>query len=311
MTAPPLISVIIATYNSSHLLKYAIQSVIDSSYKNWELIVVGDHCTDDTEQTVASFNDHRIHFLNLDTNSGQQAKPNNVGMSLAKGEYISFLNQDDFYFNSHLEDCIKHIENSKAEMICVPSIQAKQINSDELKKGNLDMNIIGVHPNGKYSPFIFNVASSWFFKQDIINKVGLWKLEHEIYVTPSQDFLFRAWKAGVKINFPEKPGILVIFSSARKNFYQQNTSYEHEHFHRLIRDPEKFPKLIETAINHTNQNNQNHFRQYAIKLFKLAAYPIYKILEGLNIHPYSLHVMLKWGGKGKLIAHLRKKAGAG
>ena len=90
----PLISIIIATYNCSHLLKYAIQSVLNSTYNNWEMIIIGDCCTDDTESCITNFADKRIRFINLNENSGQQAKPNNVGVSLAKGKYISFLNQD-------------------------------------------------------------------------------------------------------------------------------------------------------------------------------------------------------------------------
>ncbi|MEX2567701.1 MAG: glycosyltransferase family A protein [Cyclobacteriaceae bacterium] len=94
----PLISIIIATYDASHLLKYAIKSALDSDYDNFELLVIGDCCTDDTEQCVASFEDSRIRFYNLEKNSGQQATPNNYGLKKAKGKYIAFLNQDDLFF---------------------------------------------------------------------------------------------------------------------------------------------------------------------------------------------------------------------
>lgn len=62
----PLISVIIPTYNRSKLLtERAIPSVLAQSYKNFELIVVGDHCTDDTEQCFKKIDDSRVKFVNL------------------------------------------------------------------------------------------------------------------------------------------------------------------------------------------------------------------------------------------------------
>src|SRR5208283_840034 len=62
----PLVSVIIPTYNRSRLLiERAIPSVLAQSYKNFELIVVGDHCTDDTEQLVKKLDDNRVKFVNL------------------------------------------------------------------------------------------------------------------------------------------------------------------------------------------------------------------------------------------------------
>ena len=86
----PLISVITATYNCSHLLRHAIQSVLDSDFQDWELIVIGDCCTDDSEEVVNGFSDDRISFYNLEKNSGQQAKPNNYGLEKAKGNTLPF-----------------------------------------------------------------------------------------------------------------------------------------------------------------------------------------------------------------------------
>jgi glycosyltransferase involved in cell wall biosynthesis len=65
-----LISVVIPTYNWSNVLKLAIKSVLWQSYQNFEIIVVGDACTDDSEEVVKSFNDSRIKWFNLEQNSG-------------------------------------------------------------------------------------------------------------------------------------------------------------------------------------------------------------------------------------------------
>jgi glycosyltransferase involved in cell wall biosynthesis len=102
MPTSPLVSVVIATYNRSRVLARAIDSVRRSTLQDWELIVVGDHCTDDTEQIVAERNDARIVYVNLPRNVGEQSGPNNEGVRLSRGRYIAFLNHDDLYFPDHL-----------------------------------------------------------------------------------------------------------------------------------------------------------------------------------------------------------------
>ena len=59
--------------------------MLHQSHAGWELWVVGDACTDDTEQVVDSFGDERIHFVNLDRNVGEQSGPNNEGFRRSRG----------------------------------------------------------------------------------------------------------------------------------------------------------------------------------------------------------------------------------
>ena len=85
---------------------HAIASVRRSTITDWELIVVGDHCTDDTEAVVAGFADPRITWVNLPENAGEQSGPNNEGIRRARGRYLAFLNHDDLYFPDHLATSI-------------------------------------------------------------------------------------------------------------------------------------------------------------------------------------------------------------
>src|SRR4051812_41373880 len=98
MSAPPLVTVINATYNRSRVLAHAVESVRRSTLQDWELIVVGDHCTDDSAAVVAACADARVRFVNLPRNTGEQSGPNNEGVRLARGRYLAFLNHDDLYF---------------------------------------------------------------------------------------------------------------------------------------------------------------------------------------------------------------------
>ena len=82
-------TVIIATYNWSSVLRYAIHTTLWQTYKNIELLVIGDACTDDSEQVVDSFADPRVRWHNLPENRGNQFGPNNAGLGLARGEYVA------------------------------------------------------------------------------------------------------------------------------------------------------------------------------------------------------------------------------
>jgi glycosyltransferase involved in cell wall biosynthesis len=111
----PLVSVLICTYNRSQkLTERAIPSVLRQTYDNLEIIVVGDHCTDDTEQQLARFNDDRLYFYNLPQRGEYpssplyfwQAKgtvPRNKAIELCSGKWIAPLDDDDEFTEDHIE----------------------------------------------------------------------------------------------------------------------------------------------------------------------------------------------------------------
>lgn len=86
--ANPTVSVVIPTYNRAHLLGRAIQSVLNQTYHDFEIIVVDDGSTDNTEKVVKSFNDPRIHYIRHDQNRGGSAA-RNTGIKMARGGIYS------------------------------------------------------------------------------------------------------------------------------------------------------------------------------------------------------------------------------
>lgn len=96
-------SIVMATHQHGHLIEKAIQSVLSQSFKDWELIIVDDGSTDYTHSIVSTYvdKDERIKYVYQKHKSAASAK--NKGMELAKGEYITFLDSDDYYLPSHLE----------------------------------------------------------------------------------------------------------------------------------------------------------------------------------------------------------------
>lgn len=100
----PTVSVIIPTYNRAHLVGRAIQSVLNQTYQNFEVIVIDDGSTDDAEEVLKSFKDERVRYIRLRENSGGSAVPRNTGLNAARGEYIAVLDDDDFWLD---EDRLK------------------------------------------------------------------------------------------------------------------------------------------------------------------------------------------------------------
>ena len=102
----PTVSVILPTYNRAHLLDRAIRSVLDQTYQDFELIVVDDGSSDNTEEVVTNFTDPCIRYLRHEQNRGAAAA-RNTGIRVAQGEYIAFLDSDDGWLPGKLEKQMK------------------------------------------------------------------------------------------------------------------------------------------------------------------------------------------------------------
>lgn len=112
--ADPLVSVIMPTYNTkAEWLEQAVQSVLDQSYVNIELLVVDD-CSEISFSGVdAKFQDNRIHWLKNEANMGVSAT-RNWGVENAKGEYLAFLDADDWWAKDKLNAQISVMENNSS-----------------------------------------------------------------------------------------------------------------------------------------------------------------------------------------------------
>ena len=106
---PPKVSVVIPTYNRSKLLKKAIKSVLDQTFKDFEVLVVDNASQDDTKEMIASLKDPRIKVCGIQ-NHGVIARSRNHGMRNAAGEYIAFLDDDDLWLPDKLEKQVSYLE---------------------------------------------------------------------------------------------------------------------------------------------------------------------------------------------------------
>lgn len=106
-----LVSIVTPVYNCAKFIAETINSVIAQTYVNWELIIVDDCSTDDTEKVVMSFQDQRIHYHKNLENSGA-AVSRNRALRVAKGKWIAFLDSDDLWLPDKLDRQIKFMEDN-------------------------------------------------------------------------------------------------------------------------------------------------------------------------------------------------------
>ena len=116
MNNSPLVSIVIPTYNHAPMLQRALATVVEQTYQNWNAIVVNNFSTDNTLEVVAAFNDPRIQCVNF-RNNGVIGASRNEGIALATGKYVAFLDSDDTWFPTKLEQCIEILE-SGSDLVC-------------------------------------------------------------------------------------------------------------------------------------------------------------------------------------------------
>jgi glycosyltransferase involved in cell wall biosynthesis len=293
-----------ATYNRSNVLRYALETVRWQSVIDWECLVIGDACTDDTGEVVASFEDPRIRFVNLAANVGEQSGPNNEGCRLARGRFIAFLNHDDFWFPEHLEVTLRALEETGADMVFTLS--------DIVKPGLgrfKPHRLMNCAPSFRYDPRINVPASTWVMRRETMEAVGPWKFYQESYLVPSQDWVFRAWKAGKDMRLVPEMTVVELPSGKRTGCYRNREHEEHaEVFERMRADPRfRERELTDIAMGYRMhwfdlQSPRHLMRQAMRSLFD-------KLCLKLGVHPSSVRTWWRDGRKGSIIDRLRRNRG--
>lgn len=115
MNNNPIVSVIITTHNRAGLLPKAVRSVLSQSFKDFELIIVDDASSDNTEQVIKSFTDDRILYLRHPFSKGGPAARNS-GLQLSCGKYIAFLDDDDEWMSGKLLKQTAKLDNAPARV---------------------------------------------------------------------------------------------------------------------------------------------------------------------------------------------------
>ncbi len=106
-----LVSIIMPSYNTAEYISETINSVLNQTYTDWELIIVDDYSTDNTDDVVSSFKDERIIYFKNEKNSGA-AVSRNRALREAKGKWIAFLDSDDLWHPQKLEKQLRFMKEN-------------------------------------------------------------------------------------------------------------------------------------------------------------------------------------------------------
>lgn len=136
----PLVSVIVPTFNCADLIHETIQSILNQTYKNIELIIVDDGSTDNTAKIVNGFDDQRIQYI-YTKNWGGPARPRNTGIKRAKGEYLAFLDADDYWKENKLEVQLTQFDNSDIVGVGAQAIKIGDLTFHRQKRVTRDVTL--------------------------------------------------------------------------------------------------------------------------------------------------------------------------
>lgn len=224
MRTNPTISVIMATFNAQGFIEFAIQSVLAQTYTDFELIIIGDCCTDGTAQVVSRFADSRIRWHNLRTNSGSQGIPNKEGLSRATGNYIAYLSHDDLWFPQHLQTALDYLNAHNLDWIHSAGFILKP-------NGQLDF-FGAIKPIADYQSFGIG-PSAWFHRRGVAEAAGNWRNHLQCLTYVDQDLQIRIAKRGFRMGSSHEPSLIKFCAPAwrmlskTKRTYPQADSYQH------------------------------------------------------------------------------------
>lgn len=156
---------------------------------DFELLVVGDGCTDNSAQVVVEFNDPRLRWHNLDQNYGSQWVANNYANETATADWIAYLGHDDIWYPTHLEAILRTARECEADV--VTSVMALYGPPESGVRG-----IAGVFPTGSYGPHDFVPPSAFAHRRSLYENGIKWQDPALIAVPMDALFMSQAVTGG-------------------------------------------------------------------------------------------------------------------
>ena len=272
MINQPCISVLMPAYNAEKYIGEAIESVLNQTFKDFELIVVNDGSTDRTEEIILSFSDPRIRYVKNEKNIGV-ISTRNKSVDLATGKYCALLDADDISLPQRFETQLRFFEKNPDYVLC--GSWAYIIDN----KGNRTGKIKFIDSDNllKISYLFSNalVNSSIMLKTDILKK---FKYRPEILISEDFDLFLRMVNAGLKIaNLPE---YLIKY-----RWHDTNISNENDVF-----QTEKKQELLKPYVE-SFTGREIAKEEFDLHLF---SFRLYHLRQKKNNSKNSLHAEKQW-----------------
>lgn len=162
----PLVSVIIPTYNGSKTIRRAIESALNQTYPNIEVVVVNDASTDNTLEVLKEIKDKRLKIFNHEINKERSISRNDA-MKFAKGEYLAFLDDDDEWLKDKITKQLEYLKTKNPTewkaVLSSHEIEGRKVIHKE--EGNITENIFMMQTS-------LGAGSCLLIHRDVLNKIG-------------------------------------------------------------------------------------------------------------------------------------------
>jgi glycosyltransferase involved in cell wall biosynthesis len=181
----PFFSVVIAAFNAASWIVPTVRSALNQSYRDFEIIIIGDGCTDTTGDVLMSNFGNSIQWRNLDKNYGGQSLPNNEGIRISRGTYIAYLGHDDIWSPHHLERLSEVIHAQEPDF----AVSGLVCHSPP---GCRHYHITGIFDDPATAKVEFFPPSSFAHRRTIVETIGWWRDPTLLRAPADCDFLLRA-----------------------------------------------------------------------------------------------------------------------
>ena len=206
----PFFSVVMATHGRGRHILPSIVSVLRQDLPDFELLVVGDASTDETEAVVASVGDSRVRWLNITPRCGSQSGPNNAGIAASRGVVIAYLGHDDIWEPDHLSRLAALYRSD-----CPPDF-AVSGSIFHLPNGIPGSQVMGLFGEGEDISHYFFPPSSFSHRASVTTAIGPWRMPMDCRAPVDEDFLLRALAVGMTF---QSTGVVTLHKFAAGHRY--------------------------------------------------------------------------------------------
>lgn len=233
----PRVTVITATYNWATVLPYSIGSVLDQTFRDFELLVIGDGCSDESEAVVARVGDPRVRWYNLPSNTGHQSGPNNEGIRRAQGDVIAYLGHDDLWLPQHLE-LLVHALDQGSRLVHATTLLVKPDSPPILRP----------RQGWVYRPGVWLAPTTAIHDRALIDAVGGWRRPSETGLLEPEAELWQrvAQHCGPPRWVPHLTSIKLP-SALRRDVYKIRPSHEQAYWLQRIRSARAPEEALQAA----------------------------------------------------------------
>jgi len=180
-----LVSLVLPTYNRAHVLPYAIRSILQQTYKNFELIIVDDNSPDDTAAVVKSFDDDRIKYVKNDPNL-KLPRALNKGFSIVCGEYLTWTSDDNIYGEQAIEKMVDVLKQQKYGFVYADYFEFSELD----KESGLPLSPRHEKLPGKQQFDKANrIGACFMYTREVYEKIGLY--DPALFLVEDYDYFMR------------------------------------------------------------------------------------------------------------------------